>query len=93
MAFTCYFCKIFETLTHTVSEARAKTEYPWLVIKADGNIVDFTIVSMMYLDLTKHLHPPPQKKHTQGDAKLDFSYTNFKKMTESSLLAKSLLSH
>ena len=48
MAFTCYFCKIFETLTHTVSEARAKTEYPWLVIKADGNILGMALIRERY---------------------------------------------
>ena len=81
IAFSCYLPpkipkkeleNILETLTDAISEARAKSDSPWIVIGGDWNRYDVSYITTMYPDLIK-IHTEPTRK----EATLDYVFTNF----------------
>ena len=63
---------IMETLTDLISEARAKTENPWVIVAGDWNRYDTTLITAMYPDIIMKNTEP-----TRGRALLDYSFANF----------------
>ena len=63
---------ILESLTDAISEAKAKSDCPWLIIAGDWNRYDTRTIHTMYPDITVHKTGP-----TRGNATLDYVLTNF----------------
>ena len=63
---------IMETLTDAISEAKAKTDNPWLIVGADWNRYDTSSITKAFPDMVKRVAGPTRK-----DALLDYLFTNF----------------
>ena len=81
LIFSCYFPPgqnkkqfegVMEILTDAISEARSKTDSPWIVVGADWNRYNTESLSTMHPDLVKVTTGPTRK-----DAVLDYVFTNF----------------
>ena len=67
-----YKRQVLESLTDAISEAKAKSDNPCIVIAGDWNRYKTDLITTMFPDLTVHPTGP-----TRGTATLDYTFTNF----------------